>query len=56
MAKVELEKQQFLIEEENRRQEEQQGLEFFGNIFQGVLGLGAQNKKEKELRRQQKNH
>jgi hypothetical protein len=50
MAKVELEKQKLLIEEQNKRQEaerkereERQGLEFFGTIFQGVLGAGAKN-------------
>ena len=44
MAKVELEKQQFLIEEENKRREaerqkleDQQGMEFLGNIFQGMM-------------------
>ena len=48
----ELEKQKLLIEEQNKRQEaerkereEQQGLEFFGTIFQGVLGAGEKNKK-----------
>ena len=52
MAKVELEKQKLLIEEQNKRQEaerkereEQQGLEFFGTIFKGVLGAGELDKK-----------
>jgi hypothetical protein len=46
MAKVELEKQQLLIEQENKRRaderqkvEDQQATEFIGNIFQGLIQM-----------------